>query len=162
LAFSHGFQHDGTAWTFFEASEVIMRKERDKDEVLADAGIEVTQTHLIADGRRHSLAAIASYGPERKREHYRAPLVTGLSGGVFLLVGYAGLEGMASTAGTVALGLGALLLIDATVWALIAQRAPALELVSESGHRWRVSLPNAEVMTRVLTTLDEAMASSKR
>ena len=139
-----------------------MRREREKDEVLADAGIEVTQTHLVADGRRHSLAAIASYGPERKREHYRAPLVTGLSGAAAVLVGFAGLDGLASTAGTVAIGLGALLLIDATVWAVMARRAPALELVSESGHRWRVSLPNAEVMTRVLTCLDEAMSSTRR
>lgn len=136
-------------------------RERTRDDALAEAGIEITQSHLIVEGRRYVLSAIAAYGPERHQRHYRAPVVAFLAGLACLAVAFAAFEGPRTSFGLLCLGLGALLVVDGSMWAVIARKTPALEILTTSGRRARVSLPSAELLPRVLTALDEATAAAR-
>ena len=136
-------------------------RERTRDDTLAEAGVEITHSHLIVEGRRYLLSAIVAYGPERRRRHYRAPVVALVAGAICLAASFLFFDGPGSSLGLLGLGTGALLLLDGTLWAGMALKSPGLEIVTASGRRTRVSLPSAEVLLRVLTALDEATAAAR-
>ena len=136
-------------------------RDKGKDEALTDAGIEVTHAHLIAGGHRYLLSAIASYGPERRPKHFRAPIGAFLAGVACLAVSVLVLGGPSTSLGLAGLGVGFLLVVDGAIWAFIAGRSPALELVTLSGHRARVRLDDALLLPRLLQALDEATGGAR-
>jgi hypothetical protein len=139
------------------------RPERnDGDTALADAGITLTASHLIAFGQRYRLDAIASYGPELQPRHYRKPVVAGGAGLLCIALSFGAFEGPGTSAGLVFLGVGVLLILDSVTWALMARRNATVELVSTTGHRWRVELPDRALMPKLLEALDTATGGSGR
>ncbi len=139
------------------------RPERsDGDSALADAGITLTGSHLIAFGQRYRLDAIASYGPELKKRQYLKPVIAGGAGLLCVMLSFGAFEGPRTSAGLVFLGVGVLLMLDSAAWTMMARRNATVELVSTTGHRWRVELPDRELMPKLLAALDNATGGSGR
>lgn len=139
------------------------RPERnDETAALSDAGITLTETHLIAYGQRYRLEAIASYGPEDQPRRFLKPILAGASALLCTLLAFSAFDGPSTSAGLVVLGVGVLLLVDAVAWTLMARRSATLELASTTGHRWRISLPDPTLLPVLMDALDRATGGGRR
>lgn len=142
--------------------ESIPKERTGAEAVLAEAGLEFTPTHLVANGYRYRLDTIVAYGPEKRTKHYRKPVLALLFGLACFALAFGVLGGLAESAGQALAGIGALVALDGVFWVLMARRSPAVELVSHTGAHWRLPLPTESMLPTVLAALDGAMGASRR
>lgn len=142
--------------------ESIPKERTGAEAVLAEAGLELTPTHLVANGYRFRLDTIVAYGPEQRTKHYRKPVLAVFSGIGCCALAFGTLGGLEESLGKAVAGLGVLLALNGILWVLMARRSPAVELVSNTGDRWRLPLPAEAMLPTVLAALDGAMGASRR
>lgn len=142
--------------------ESIPKQRTDVEVILAGAGLEFTPTHLIAQGYRIRLDAIAAYGPERQLKHFRKPVLAFLFALVCVAITFFGFDGIHDSAGQVFAGVALLLAVNGTMWLLMAVRSPAVELILTTGARERLPLASKAMLPAVLAAIDGATGGGGR
>jgi hypothetical protein len=115
-----------------------------------DRGVRITNTRLMVSDKMYAMANITSVKIEEIRPNYSGPILTGVVGSVFCVLGF-------TIRVWIDVTLGVLLLVAGIVWGMLLKRKYNLQISSASGESSALMDRDKAYVQKLVQAIHEAI-----